>query len=114
MKKSVKTLAFCVALFIVATLIFSCSGKNGGMKISGTFVSQTDENGKYTKYVFTADKYTRYNVENGMQKQNLTGSYTISDGKIVLKNGGGGPPETLSFSKDGDTLTINGVVYTKQ
>ena len=112
MNKIIRISALMLVLSFAIFIVASCSGE-ATTKIVGTFVSETDENGNYVKYVFTADTYRRYNVTNGTPKQNLTGSYVISDGKINLKNGGNGPSEVCSFSMDPTSITINGVKFNK-
>lgn len=110
MKKFTRILSLTLVLVMSLAILASC-----GTRLSGTY---SDKLG-LTKWTFDGDKvtYKALIVE-------VETTYKIKDGKIILDLN-----EKLasalnlskedavvewSFEKDGDTITINGVDYTKE
>lgn len=102
MKKSVRVLAVAMALLMVMVVLASC-----GTKLSGTY------KGTLTTLTFDGDKVTASDLT-GIVK--IEGTYKIDGDKITLTFGN----DTLklggehTFEKDGDTIKIDGIKYTKE
>ena len=101
MKKTVRILALAMALTMVLFAFAAC-----GTKLSGTY------EGTLTKLTFDGDEVTASD-KLGIVK--ITGTYEIKGDKMTLTFGDdklslGGEH---SFEKDGDTIKINGIKYTK-
>lgn len=102
MKKSiVKAAALCVVLVILAGCLSSCD------RISGTYSCEDDV--IYTSYKFSlfSDKLVYTVIE--MQ---FNGTYVIDGDKITITIAG--DSQEYSYSKDGDTIYIDGKAYTKE
>ncbi len=100
MKKSVRVLAVAMALLMVMVVLASC-----GTKLSGTY------KGTLTSLTFDGDK-----VKASAGPISIEGTYKIDGDKITLTFGN----DTLklggehTFEKDGDTIKIDGIKYTKE
>jgi hypothetical protein len=80
------------------------SGSGGGGKLSGTYVNEEGY-----AYVFSGNKLSL--EVDGVKVNEAT--FETKDGKIITKTGDGGSAE-LEYTLQGNTLTVNGVVFTKK
>lgn len=110
MKKSVRIMAVAVALLMVALVLASC----GEVKLSGDY--KCDDT-KVLDVTLTFDKDGNVTAKGTLVLSvEVKGTYSIKDDKITLNFGDdkfnlGGEH---SFEKDGKTIKIDGVSYTKQ
>ena len=109
MKKSIRVLAVAMALLMV-TLVFASCGKT----LKGTYSAEIVGTG--VEMTFEGKNVTITLKALGMEVGSSTGTYKIDDNKITLTFGN----DTLklggehAFEKDGDTIKIGGIKYTKQ
>lgn len=111
MKKSVRMMAVAMALLMVALVLASC----GEVKLSGTY--KCDDT-KVSDVTLTFDKDGNVTAKGTLLliSVEVTGTYSIKDDKITMTFGedkfslGG----EQTFEKDGNTIKIGGVSYTKQ
>ena len=105
MKKSVIRI-FSLALLAIMLLGVLTSCVN---TLSGTYVDSTG----IVKLTFDGDKVT-YSSGIGPLSITLDGTYKIDGDEITLTIDGSPINGTLPFAKDGKTITIGGVTYTKE
>jgi hypothetical protein len=77
--------------------------------LSGTYVDSTG----IVKLTFDGDKVT-YSSGVGALSLTLEGTYKIDGDEITLTIDGSPINGTLPYDKDGKTITIGGVTYTKK
>lgn len=99
MKKTVKILALALVLVMMVGVFASC-GKPSGKYVNGAFYFEFDGD----------------NVKASIAGLSIEGTYEIKDDKIYLtyEIAGVSITKDFSYAKDGDTITIAGVEYTKE
>lgn len=99
MKKTVRVLALALVLVMMVATFASC-GKPSGKYVNGAFY-----------FEFDGDE-----VKASIAGLSIDGTYEIKDGKIYLTYDvfGASVTKDYTYEKDGDTLTIGGVEYTKE
>lgn len=98
MKKTVRVLALALVLVMMVATFASC-GKPSGKYVNGAFYFE----------------FSGKDVKASIAGLSIDGTYEIKDGKIYLTYDIAGVSMTKDFSyeKNGDTITIGGVEYTK-
>ena len=91
----------CVGL-LTACLLASCGGGNN---LNGKWVMEGPAGWSYE---FDGKNYK------ASTSYNATGTFKVNGDKIIFTNSSTKATTTLSFSKDGDSIKIDGRTYVKQ
>ena len=107
MKKAIRILSLCLVLVMTVTMLASCGGPSGKYTRTDTILFAEVE----TYWDFHGNEVT-FSLTKGVE---ITGTYEIKKDKIYVTYSAGNVSTTIDYdyALDGDTLTINGVEYTK-
>ncbi|MBO4706736.1 MAG: lipocalin family protein [Spirochaetaceae bacterium] len=105
MKKRITIAA--VLLFAVMLVCVGC----GELKLKGSWV--TYQNGVQVRITFASGSFTM-TYSSQSQYETVTGTYTIDGSTVTMTAYVNGSPQVLIGTLSGDTLIIQGIVFTKQ
>jgi hypothetical protein len=114
-----KVLVLSTIILLLLVLAAACGGSDGNGSIDGTWVPAEGQIGGFASITFDGNRISipPATLMGDTPGTGISITYRISDGELIVTQSGAGVTAELfrlSFSRDGDTLTIEGVEYVRQ